>query len=95
MSDLDTQILIEIRDEIRQTNGRLDQTVGRLDQTVERLDRLERRQVATEVRLATELTAVAGAVNELRDALIEDRRFAIRIDDHERRIAALERGSRA
>jgi hypothetical protein len=49
MADLTTQILIEIRDEIRatrvdlssridQTNGRLDQMNGRIDQTNERLD---------------------------------------------------------
>lgn len=45
MSDdsLTTRILIEIRDEIRQTNARLDQTNGRLDQTNGRLEQLNQR----------------------------------------------------
>jgi hypothetical protein len=90
MSDLTTDILVEIRDEIRRTNGRLDQTNGRLDQTNDRLERLERRQTQAEIRIATELTGVTGAIHELRDTLIADRRFAARVDDHERRIAALE-----
>lgn len=94
MSDLTTKILIEIRDEIRNTRdglaGRIDETNSRLDETNVRLDRLERRQVATEVRVATELTAVTGAVHELRDLLIDDRKYSARIEDHEQRIAALE-----
>jgi hypothetical protein len=57
-----TQVLIEIRDEVRRTNERL-------GQTNERLSGLERRQTETEVRLATELVAVARAVNDVRDLL--------------------------
>ena len=74
--DLTTEILIQIRDEIRKTNERLDSTNERLDSTNERLDstnerleRLEARQTETELRLATELVAVASAVRELKDAL--------------------------
>ena len=48
-------------------NTRLDETVSRLDDTVGRLDRLERRQVESEMRITTELVAVAGAVREVRD----------------------------
>jgi hypothetical protein len=48
MSDLTTQSLIEIREAIRETNTSLS---GRIDQTNEHLDRVEKRQVATEVRL--------------------------------------------
>ena len=71
MAELTTKILESIRDEIRgmklDMNQRLDQTNQRLDQTNHRLDRLERRQVATEVRLATELTAVVAAIGDLND----------------------------
>jgi len=52
------QILREIRDEVRATNGRLDQTNECLDETNERLGRLERRVTETEIRLASELTAL-------------------------------------
>jgi hypothetical protein len=108
MSDLTRKILIEIRDEVRKTNERLDQTNLRLDQTNlrldqtnlrleqsgesldQRLDRLDRRQTEAELRIATEIVAVAGAVRELKDVFLEDRRLAARVDDHERRLAMLE-----
>ena len=77
--DVTIEILTSIRDEIRGTN--------------ERLVRLERRQVESEVRLATEIVAVAGAVNKLTDVLKEDRAQNMRgvVRDHEKRISALEK----
>lgn len=98
-------VLREIRDEVRNTNGRidqtngrldqtvhrLDQTVDRLDQTIDRIDRLERRQVEMEVRLSTELVAVTGAVRELGPLLKEDRAMRAKVDNHDQRIAALEK----
>ena len=90
VADLTVSILREIRDEVRKTNQRLDQTNERLDQTNERLERLERRQTETEVRLATELVAVASAVGELTELLRQDRALRQRVDDHERRISAVE-----
>lgn len=78
-TSLTVKILTQIRDEIRATN--------------ERLEAVERRQVASETRLATELVAVASAVGSVRDLLaarLDDRE---RLDDHERRLRALERGS--
>jgi predicted nucleic acid-binding Zn-ribbon protein len=51
---------------------------------------LGNRQTASEMRLATELVAVTGAVREVRDLLREDRALVHRVDDHERRIAAME-----
>lgn len=100
-TDITVEILKSIRDEVRGTNVRLDQTVERLDQTVERLDqtverigRVEQRQIATEVRLATELVAVVGAVNEVRDILREDRGLRPIVADHEQRIHALEQRDR-
>jgi hypothetical protein len=82
--DLTTQVLIEIRDEVRRTNESL-------AQTNERLGTLERRQTETEVRLATEITALAKAVIDVRDLLREDRVLKPRLDDYEKRLAALER----
>ena len=51
---------------------------------------LEKRQFETEVRLATELTAVVGAIHELRDVIVEDRKLRADVADHELRIRKLE-----
>lgn len=77
-------VLREIRDEVKRTNDRL-------DQTNDRLDRLERRQTETEVRLSTELVAVASAVRDLSALLREDRAFRAKVEEHDQRIAALEK----
>jgi hypothetical protein len=104
MEDLTLAVLKDIREDIRSlkvlgqqtvarldtTVERLDTTVERLDTTVERLDRLERRQVETEIRLATELVSVVGAINSLRTTIIEDRALRHTVDDHETRIQVLE-----
>ena len=94
MADLTTQILIEIRDEIRTTrshlSGRIDQTNARLDQTNTRLDRLERRQVEGELRIGTEITKLMGVMSELNDTLRADRTTREVVLDHERRLTALE-----
>jgi hypothetical protein len=100
-TDLTIEILQGIRDEIRGTNARVDAlrdelcgeirgTNGRLDDTNTRLDRLERRQVEVETRVSTEIVAVAVAVREVRDLLREERALASQVDDHERRIRAIE-----
>ena len=65
-------------------------TNARFNETNQRLDRVERRQTQTDVRLSTELVAVVGAVREVRDLLREDRVLRGRVEDHERRIAAIE-----
>ena len=49
-------------------------------------------QTDTEIRLAAEIVAVAAAVRDVRDELHEDRVLRARVDDHERRIGALEKG---
>ena len=54
------------------------------------LGELRAPQTATEVRLATELIGVAGAVREVHDLLREDLGLKGTVRDHERRIAALE-----
>ncbi len=80
------------------TIGRLDETNTRLDETNTRLGSLEtkvgrledrvgdlaRRQTESEMRIATELVAVA---NLLREKLDDHNR----VDDHEQRITRLER----
>jgi hypothetical protein len=53
-----------------------------------------RRHAETEIRAATEIVAVAGAVRELRDAFREDRALRDRVDDHERRLSVVERAGR-
>jgi hypothetical protein len=105
-TDLTIEILKGIREEAHQTNNRLDElrtdlvdgtrkTNQRLHELrtdmVDRAGRVERRQRETEVRLATELVAVGAAVREVRDLLREDRALRDRVDDHERRLVALER----
>lgn len=98
MSDSVTiKILKEIRDEARitnqrldSTNERLDSTNGRLDLTNERLERLERRQVSTEVRLATELVSVVSAINELRDTFVVDRELRKTVVVHGQRLDSLD-----
>jgi chromosome segregation ATPase len=83
-----------LRDDVHGTNGRLDrlrtEMHERLAETNDRLARLERRETETEVRLSTELVAVVGAVREVRDLLRDDHALRDRVDDHERRIAAVE-----
>ena len=98
-TDLSLAVLKQIRDAVTQTNVRLDETRGeisqRLDQTREelsqRLDQLARRQTETEIRLATELTAVVGAVHSLRDAVVADRELRKTVENHEQRLSAIER----
>jgi hypothetical protein len=97
MADITTQVLIEIRDEARKTNEEvrhLNEEVRHLGEearkTNVRLERLERRQVEAEVRISTEIVAVAGAIREMKDAFLEDRRLQAQVGDHERRIQALE-----
>jgi hypothetical protein len=101
-TDLTIEILKDIRDETRKTNERveaLERTVanefvnvrGEIASVRGEVKGLRAEAQETEVRLATELVAVAGAVREVRDLLREDRLWRLRVDDHERRIAAMER----
>ena len=87
-SDLTVRILSEIRDEIRGTRADLS---AKIDQTNARLDLLARRQTETEVRLATEIVALAGAVDRTNKLLRERLDDRDRIDDIDRRVTALER----
>jgi hypothetical protein len=75
-ADLTTEILIQIRDEIRKTN--------------ERLDRVEKRQNESEIRVATEIIALAGVVREVRDLFKEDRATREAVQKHETRFTEME-----
>lgn len=94
-NDVTIEILKGIHREIQKTNERVDVTNDRLEgfahSTIERLDRLEQRQAASEIRIATELVGVAGAVREVRDLLREDRAMRAQVADHEQRITAIEK----
>ncbi|MBN8612787.1 MAG: hypothetical protein J0L92_19485 [Deltaproteobacteria bacterium] len=94
-SDLTVKILSEIRDEIRGTrvdlSAKIDQTNARLEETNQKVDLLARRQTETEVRLATEIVALAGAVDRTNKLLRERLDDRDRIDDIDRRVSALER----
>jgi hypothetical protein len=93
-TDLTIEILEGIREENRRTNEQLDELRAELrtglDEVRTGLGELRDRQTATEVRLSTELIGVAGAVREVRDLLREDLALRSRVDDHERRLVAIE-----
>src|SRR5260370_2665115 len=84
-SDLTIEILKGIRDEVCNTNARLDETNTQLgalrSDTNMRLDRLERRQTEGDVRVQTEVAAVVGAVDRLRDVFLEERALRQPLDD--------------
>lgn len=94
MSGLSVEILKQIRDELRATrtdlSSRIDTTNERLDTTNERLERLERRQAETEIRLSTEIVATVGAINSLKDVVVQAISHGKQVNDHEQRIRALE-----
>ncbi len=64
--ELTTQILIEIRDGIRQTNERIGSTNERLDKTNERLDRV----VQEQIRHATAIVGLERAQRDMIGALV-------------------------
>lgn len=90
-TDFPTEILIQIRDEMKATRAELsatrEQLSSKIDQTNSRLERVERAQSETEVRLATELINVVSAVNQLKDQIVADRDLRHKVDEHDRRIA--------
>lgn len=108
MKDVTVEVLKEIRVELgamrtevrseigglRSELGELRSELGELRSDMNtRFVSLERRQTETEIRLATEVIAVVGAVRELRDVLVEDRALRAQVRDHEDRLGRLERTS--
>jgi hypothetical protein len=98
-TDVTVEILKSIRDGVHNVRSELhdglasvrDEVRVGLAGVTERMDRIERRQTEADLRVATELVAVAGAVREVRDAYREERALRHRVDDHERRLSEVER----
>jgi vacuolar-type H+-ATPase subunit I/STV1 len=81
-----------LRTELRSEIGQLRSELGEFRTDVnDRFEVMERRQTAAEIRLATEVVAVVGAVRDLRDVLLEDRELRAQVRDHEDRLGRLER----
>ena len=93
-SDITIKVLESIRDEVRLTrtdlSTRIEGLSTRMEETNERLGNLERLHVQAEVRVATELVAVSGAFDLMSENFRADRAVRQRLDDHERRIHAIE-----
>jgi chromosome segregation ATPase len=96
--NLTVRILVEIRDELRGTNQRLDKTNDRIDQTNERLDDVTGRLGEVTERLG----AVEHAVRDMATQMVfigrslgvtrsKGRRHTARLDDLERRVVELEK----
>jgi chromosome segregation ATPase len=90
---LTVRVLVEIRDEIRKTNARVDALGDRVDALGERLDlridKLGDRLTEVEVRTATSITNLVGAVNDVRDLLRDRLDLRDRVERCEHDIADL------
>jgi predicted nucleic acid-binding Zn-ribbon protein len=98
--DVTLQVLVDIRDEIRGTNKRVDELKERVDHLEEnvtreiketnvRIDRLTDRVVASEIRVASALTEVVGSMNDVKSMLSERLDLRDRVANCERDIAEL------
>jgi hypothetical protein len=104
-TDLTIEVLRSIRDEARlsrdhlgqaiessgtRLGARIDETNACLDETNRRLEQIDQGRVEAEVRVATHLVALVSAVHEVRDVLREELGVRKQVDDHERRLRAIE-----
>ncbi|MCA9596717.1 MAG: hypothetical protein KC776_25545 [Myxococcales bacterium] len=95
--DITIEILKSIRDEVRQTNSRLDEVrdelSGRISETNVRLDEmreeLSARIVESELRTATAITELAGSVREMTGVLKASTELRPRVERCEQDIAAI------
>jgi hypothetical protein len=86
------RVLQEIREELRNQREEIRELRVELRQHKEVTDG---RFIAMETRLSAEILQVVGAIHEVRDLLRDTLVLGPRVDDHERRIRALEsRGGR-
>jgi predicted nucleic acid-binding Zn-ribbon protein len=101
-SDLTIEILKEIRDEVRQTNFRIDETNFRIEKTNLRIEKtnegvdtgfadVARRIVESEIRTSTAIADLAGTVREMTSVLRAQHDLRPRVERCERDIAALQR----
>ena len=97
--DLTVRILIEIRDEIRATNTRIDTTNVRIDQLRTELhteiasvrEDLGNRITGGELSFATQMTALIGSTRDLHDMLADRFDLRDRVERCERAIDDLNR----
>jgi hypothetical protein len=89
-SDLTIEILKNIRDEVRQTNLRIDKTNERVEAG---LADVARRIVESEIRTSTAIADLAGTVRDMTSVLREQHDLRPRVERCERDIAALQRGA--
>ncbi|HEY5939098.1 MAG TPA: hypothetical protein VIU61_30810 [Kofleriaceae bacterium] len=80
-TDLTLQVLIEIREQIRATNTKVDTGFAAMNDRLEgvgrRIDQTNRQLLVTEARLATEISALRGTQH---DSLIELRERVVRCE---------------
>jgi hypothetical protein len=86
-TDITIEILKDIRDEVRQTNARLDQTNDRIETG---LADVSRRIVESEIRTSTAIAELAGTVREMTTVLRAQHDLRPRVERCERDIAALQ-----
>lgn len=90
--NLVVSVLLQIRGDLKQIREEARGTNERLDCLNERVEGVERAQLRMGTRLATELVTVGTAVQSLTSFLKERRAHRAVLEDHERRIVALEGG---
>lgn len=75
-TDMTARILASIRDDLLGMRADLQDTANairaEIAQVKERLDRLELQQTNADVRVATELTALIGAIGDLKSTLVAE-----------------------
>jgi hypothetical protein len=91
---LTVEILKQIRADLAETSravhARLDRVEERQATSDQRLEATQSRLVEAEIRLATELVMVSKTMGEVRDLLRDRLDQRDRVDDHEKRLHALE-----
>ena len=90
-TDLTNEILKNIHAELGGLREDVGGLRGDLREMGARVERIERRQVEADIRLSTEIVAVVGVMQDVRDLLREDLRMKPTLADHERRITELEK----
>ena len=100
--DLTIRVLIEIRDEIRSTNQRVDRTNERVDHLSTRVDQLgdhlsgridslAERVVESEMRTSTAITELHGTIRDVHTLLVDRLDLRDRVERCERDIDELKR----
>jgi predicted nucleic acid-binding Zn-ribbon protein len=93
--DITLNVLIDIREEIRETNRRVDKLTGRVDNLEVHVDagfeKLGQRITHSEIRVATAITELAGSVNDVKTMLGNQLDLRDRVARCENDIAELKR----